>query len=84
MDVSATRAETPLACEASGADHIHPKSKGGQTNLNNGAMRSRPNNHAKSDNLNGWWNTPLPETETESEPDHKNNDNDEDGVEEAA
>jgi len=29
------------------ADHVHPHSKGGPTNLANGAMRSRPDNHAK-------------------------------------
>jgi hypothetical protein len=35
------------------ADHIHPKSKGGPTNLANGAMRSRPENEAKGDQT-GW------------------------------
>ncbi len=72
MDVSAPRAETPLASEASGADHVHPKSKGGQTNLDNGAMRGRPENHAKGDQLNGWWNTPLPETESEPDEEAEN------------
>jgi hypothetical protein len=48
------------------ADHKHPASKGGHTNLTNGEMRSRPNNHAKTDQLNGWWNTPLPNTETDA------------------
>ena len=40
------------------ADHEHPHSKGGQTNLADGAMRCRPSNHAKGDRLNGWWNHP--------------------------
>lgn len=47
------------------ADHVHPKSKGGQTDLGNGAMRARPENHAKGDQLSGWWNTPLPKNKPE-------------------
>jgi len=35
------------------ADHKHPHSKGGPTNLGNGAMRSRPDNQAKG-NQEGW------------------------------
>ena len=38
------------------SDHKHPYSKGGPTDLNNGAMRSRPDNYAKGDRLDGWWN----------------------------
>jgi hypothetical protein len=37
------------------ADHKHPLSKGGPTNLGNGAMRSRPDNQAKGDSE-GWDN----------------------------
>lgn len=35
------------------ADHVHPNSKGGPTDLGNGAMRSRPDNQAKG-NQEGW------------------------------
>jgi hypothetical protein len=35
------------------ADHIRPKSKHGLTDLNNGAMRCRPDNQAKGNSL-GW------------------------------
>jgi hypothetical protein len=37
------------------ADHKHPHSKGGPTDLGNGAMRSRPDNQAKGDSE-GWDN----------------------------
>jgi hypothetical protein len=47
------------------ADHVHPFSKGGQSNLSDGATRCRPDNHAKGDQLNGWWNTHIPQTESE-------------------
>ncbi|MDW3176012.1 MAG: hypothetical protein R8J94_01360 [Acidimicrobiia bacterium] len=48
------------------ADHVHPHSKGGHTNIADGIMRCRPDNHAKADNLNGWWNKGAPGSEVDT------------------
>ena len=46
-----------------------PSQKGGQSNLSDGATRCRPDNHAKGNQLNGWWNATMSDSErAETEP----------------